>query len=106
MKVHLSHKLIRGTLLIAAASLAPLNAAVAVRPLDFDIPDSTSGAGKTPMPPESQAGPSGISPLGFELPAPVLRGAQGPVRSDTEIYPAADQSWLRSLAGIGGIDSP
>ena len=106
MNEHRSHKLILGTLLIAAASLAPLNAALAVRPLDFDIPDSTSGAGKAPMPPGGQADPNGISPLGFELPAPVPRGAQGPMRPDTGTYPAADPSWLYSLGGIGGVDSP
>ncbi len=106
MTKQLSLSLLRNVLVVGAVTLAPLTAAQATSPLGFDIPDTVAGGGHGPMHSDTlSAGPAGISPLGFELPAPAPRGAQGPVRSETASYGAADQSWLRRLAGIGGSDT-
>jgi hypothetical protein len=106
MTKQLSLSLLRNVLVVGAVTLAPLTAAQATSPLGFDIPDPVAGGGHGPMHSDTlSAGPAGISPLGFELPAPAPRGAQGPVRSETASYGAADQSWLRRLAGIGGSDT-
>jgi hypothetical protein len=54
-----------------------------VSPLGFEIPAPGVRGAAGPVHADTSAIPKGVSPLGFEIPAPTPAGAQGRARSDT-----------------------